>query len=102
MLCWWSNIKICDCIGICSTVFTQVPDSIFTKNLASGDFYLPFCNLHFVTLHFVIEICITEMLSKSCGVLFFFKGISLIENESKVVQPFKAGLFKRNYLPEHL
>lgn len=38
---------------------------------------------------------------KSCGVLFFFKGISLIENESKVVHNFKAGLFQRNSFPEH-
>lgn len=33
------------------------------------------------------------MLYKSCGVLFFFKNISLIENESKVVQHFKVELF---------
>lgn len=40
----------------------------------------------FFTYIFVTNICIKEMLSESCGVLvFFFKGISLIENETKVV-----------------
>lgn len=73
-------IQICDCIGICSAVFTLVPDSIFTNNSCSRD------------LFFVINTLIKEVPYKSCVVLFFFKVTSLIKNERKVVQDYFRGI----------